>query len=123
MTLTQSRRGVALVPMLAWSMAYGASSLILVAAVTGVGWQVGTTASWWLALAYLAVVGSVVSFLLYFKLVQREGPARAALTGVLIPVIALGVSAVLEGWQPSALSLAGMALCLGSVYVATRPTT
>ena len=60
-------------------------------------------------------------FLLYFKLVQRDGPGRAALTGVLIPVIALGVSAVLEGWQPSALSLVGMVLCLGSVYVATRP--
>jgi drug/metabolite transporter (DMT)-like permease len=66
-------------------------------------------------------VGSVASFLLYFKLLQREGPARAALTNVLIPVIALAVSAVLEGWQPSTASIAGMALCLGSVYVATRP--
>jgi drug/metabolite transporter (DMT)-like permease len=72
-------------------------------------------------LAYLAVVGSVLAFLLYFKLVQREGPGRAALTGVLVPVIALAVSAALEGWQPSLASWIGMALCLGSVYVATRP--
>lgn len=121
LTLIQSRRGVPLVPMLAWSMGYGALSLIVAAGVIGVGWRVGTTASWWLSLAYLAAVGSVASFLLYFKLLQREGPARAALTNVLIPVIALAVSAVLEGWQPSTASIAGMALCLGSVYVATRP--
>ena len=39
----------------------------------------------------------------------------------LVPVIALAVSAAFEGWRPSWLSLAGMALCLGSVYAATRP--
>ena len=67
------------------------------------------------------MVGSVLAFLLYFKLVQREGPARAALTGVLVPVIALAVSAAFEAWRPSGLSLLGMTLCLGSVYAATRP--
>jgi hypothetical protein len=36
-------------------------------------------------------------------------------------VIALLISAALEGWRPSALSLAGMALCLGSLFMATRP--
>jgi len=43
------------------------------------------------------------------------------MTGVMIPPIALAISAALEGWQPTALSLGGIALCLGSVYVATRP--
>ena len=121
MTLTQTRRGVPLVPMLAWSMGYGALSLIAAAGVAGVGWQVGTALSWWVSLLYLAALGSVAAFLMYFKLAQREGPARAALTSVLTPVIALAVSALLEGWRPTVLSLAGMALCLGSVYAATRP--
>jgi len=121
LTLMLSRRGVPLVPMLAWGMAYGALSLLLVAGLSGSGWRVGHTAVWWGSLVYLAAVGSVLAFLLYFKLVQREGPARAALTGVLVPVIALAVSAALEGWQPSLASWIGMALCLGSVYVATRP--
>jgi drug/metabolite transporter (DMT)-like permease len=121
LTLTQTRRGVPLVPMLAWCMAYGALGLLAAAGVSGVGWQLGHSVAWWASLAYLASIGTVAPFLLYFKLVQRDGPGRAALTGVLIPVIALGVSAALEGWQPSALSLIGMALCLGSVFVATRP--
>ena len=121
MTLTQSRRGVPLVPMLAWCMGYGALGLLAAAGVAGVGWQVGHTAAWWGSLAYLATIGTVAPFLLYFKLVQRDGPGRAALTGVLIPVIALAVSATLEGWRPTVLALVGMALCLGSVFVATRP--
>ena len=121
LTLVQTRRGVRLVPMLAWCMAYGAAGLLAAAGLAGVGWRLGTTPAWWGSLAYLAGVGTVLPFLLYFKLVQRDGPARAALTGVLIPVIALAVSAALEGWQPNALSLLGMALCLGSVFVATRP--
>ena len=121
LTLTQSRRGVPLVPMLAWCMGYGALGLLAAAGVAGVGWQVGHTVAWWGSLAYLATIGTVAPFLLYFKLVQRDGPGRAALTGVLIPVIALAVSAALEGWRPTVLALAGMALCLGSVFVATRP--
>ena len=63
----------------------------------------------------------MLAFLAYFTLAQREGPGRAALTGVLIPVIALAISAAPEGWRPHPLSLAGVALCLGSVWWATRP--
>jgi drug/metabolite transporter (DMT)-like permease len=43
------------------------------------------------------------------------------MTGVMIPPIALAVSAALEGWQPHALSWLGIVLCLGSVYATTRP--
>ena len=120
LTLAMSRRGVPLVPMLAWCMGYGALGLVL-AALAGGGLSVGHSMAWWTSFGYLAVIGTVLPFLLYFKLVQREGPGRAALTGVLVPVIALAISAAFEGWQPSWLSLSGMALCLGSVYVATRP--
>lgn len=121
LTLRLGQRGIALVPMLAWSMGYGALGLLAVAGLQGIGWQVGHTLAWWSSLLYLAALGSVTAFLLYFKLAQREGPGRAALTGVLTPVIALGVSATLEGWQPTWLAGAGVALCLGSVFVATRP--
>jgi len=41
--------------------------------------------------------------------------------GVLVPVIALIVSAALEGWQATPQAVGGMALCLVSLYVATRP--
>lgn len=120
MTLTLSRRGVPLLPTLGWSMTYGALALLAIAVAQGSIGAIGHSVAWWLSLAYLTLFGSVVAFFVYFKLAQRVGPARAAMTGVMIPPIALAISAALEGWQPSALSITGVVLCLGSVYVATR---
>jgi len=120
LTLSLTRRGLPLVPILSWSMGYGALFLVLTSVVSGTGLHFSTQPAYLLSLLYLAVFGSVVAFVLYFKLAQRQGAARAALTSVVIPVIALGLSALLEGWQPSALALSGMALCLGSIYMATR---
>jgi drug/metabolite transporter (DMT)-like permease len=121
MTLRLTQRGLPLVSMLAWCMGYAALALLALSWALGVGVAFGRGVAWWVSLLYLAAFGSVAAFLLYFKLAQRVGPARAALTGVMIPPIALAVSAALEGWRPTALSIAGVVLCVGSVYVATRP--
>ena len=120
LTLTLTRRSLPLVPILAWSMGYGALFLLTLSLGSGAGLQFDTRPAYLLSLLYLAVFGSVVAFVLYFKLAQAQGPARAALTGVVIPVIALLISAVFEGWQPTAMSLAGMGLSLASLYIATR---
>ncbi len=123
-TLKLTERGLPLVPVLAWCMGYGALSLALAALASPGGASnlaPGHSLAWWLSLLYLAAFGSVLAFLTYFKLAQRQGPGRAALTSVIIPVIALGISATLEGWQPHGLSFVGMVLCLGSVWWATRP--
>lgn len=120
LTLTLTRRGLPLVPVLAWSMGYGALFMGGLALMSQGGLQFSWTWSYGLSLLYLSVFGSVVAFVLYFKLAQRQGPARAALTGVIIPVIALGISAAFEGWRPSMLSVLGMALCLGSIWMAQR---
>jgi drug/metabolite transporter (DMT)-like permease len=122
MTLKLSRQGLPLVPTLGWCMGYGALALWGVAAWQGAAMPIGPGVAWWLSLLYLTLFGSVIAFFVYFKLAQRVGPARAAMTGVMIPPIALAVSAALEGWQPDVLSWAGIVLCLGSVYVATRPS-
>lgn len=120
-TLALQRRGLPLVPVLAWSMGYGAAFLLVLSLATGKGLPFDTSASYLASLFYLAAFGSVVAFTLYFKLAERKGAAQAALVGVLVPVIALIVSALLEGWQATPLAIGGMALCLVSLFVATRP--
>lgn len=122
LTLRLTRGGMPLIPLLAWSMGFGAMFLLLIALATGVQFQLDSRPSYWISLAYLSVFGSVASFLLYFKLVQRQGPGRAALVGMVIPVIALAMSAAFEGWLPSWVAGAGMALCLGALWAATRTT-
>jgi drug/metabolite transporter (DMT)-like permease len=116
LTLHLTRSGQALLPVLAWGMGYGALFLLLVAGATGTGWTFDWRWPYVLSWLYLTVFGTVIAFVLYFKLAQRQGAARAALMGVVIPVIALAASAVFEGWQATPLALAGMALCLCSVW-------
>lgn len=121
LTLTLTRRGLALVPVLAWSMGYGSLFLMAVSVIGGTGLHFAWQPAYVLSLLYLAIAGSVMAFVLYFKLAQARGPAHAALTGVIIPVIALVISAVFEGWEATPLAVAGMGLCLVSLWVATRP--
>lgn len=119
-TLVLTRRGLALVPVLAWSMGYGAVFLLVVSVLTGRGLAFDGSWPYVASLVYLAAFGSVIAFTLYYKLAERRGPAQAALVGVLVPVIALMVSAALEGWQATPLAVGGMVLCLASLILATR---
>jgi drug/metabolite transporter (DMT)-like permease len=121
LTLRLTRRGAPLVPLLAWSMGYGALTLALIAMVGGVEFHLDARPSYWLSLLYLSAFGSVAAFLLYFNLAKRQGPGRAALTGLVIPPMALLMSALFEGWRPTLVSGAGMVLCLVGLWGATRP--
>ena len=120
LTLRLTRGGMPLIPLLAWSMGYGATTLAVIAAVLQVPFHVDPRPSYWLSLLYLSSMGSVVAFILYFKLAQRQGPGRAALMGMVIPAIALVVSAVLEGWRPTVVSTGGILLCLLGLWGATH---
>lgn len=120
LTLRLTRQGLPLLPVLAWSMGYGALFLLALAGVTGVGWQFDFRGPYVLSWLYLTVFGTVIAFFLYFRLAQREGPARAALTGIVIPVIALAISALFEGWQPTPAAVLGMLLAVGGVWLAQR---
>ncbi|CAM3702186.1 DMT family transporter [Roseateles saccharophilus] len=119
-TLVLTRRGLPLLPVLAWSMGYGAAFLLALSVLTGRGLPFDAAWTYVGSLAYLAAFGSVIAFTLYYKLAERRGAAQAALVGVLVPVIALVISALFEGWQATPLAVGGMGLCLASLLVATR---
>ena len=121
LTLRLTRRGASLIPLLAWSMGYGALTLTLIATLGGVEFHLDLRPSYWVSLLYLSALGSVAAFLLYFNLAKRQGPGRAALTGLVIPPMALLMSALFEGWRPTLVSSAGMVLCLVGLWGATRP--
>ena len=121
LTLRLTRRGASLIPLLAWSMGYGALTLMLIATLGGVEFHLDPRPSYWISLLYLSALGSVAAFLLYFSLAKRQGPGRAALTGLVIPPMALLMSALFEDWRPTLVSSAGMVLCLVGLWGATRP--
>lgn len=69
---------------------------------------------------YLGIIGSVVTFPLYFDLIRKIGPGKAAYTGVLIPVIAMMLSTIFEGYSWSLLAAAGAMLAIIGLLVAMQ---
>ncbi len=88
----------------AWSMAYGSLLLALFSSVTGRRWQFDASPTYVGSLVYLAVLGSVVAFLLYFGVARRRGYTMASYISALTPLIAMLMSSLFEGktWEPTA---------------------
>lgn len=111
-------RGIPLAAATAWGMAYGSAVLFVYALARGQTFQVEWTFAYLGALAFLALIASVVAFWTYLSLLRRIGPARAGYMTVLFPVFALLISGQYEGYQWSAWSFAGLAfIAAGNVLV------
>ncbi len=74
----------------------------------------------WAAVAILAVLGSAVPLTLFLALVQRARATDASMVGYLQPVCATLLGALLLGEQPEPRVLAGGAVVLAGVWLATR---
>jgi drug/metabolite transporter (DMT)-like permease len=106
--------------LLAWSMAAGAIIDGLIAfAMTGPP-VFDPRPGYWLGVVYLALLASVVTFSLYYPVVRRIGPAKAAYSSVLVPIIAMGFSTWLEHYRWTGLTVAGALLALGGMAAALR---
>lgn len=105
------RRGVPIPAVMGWGALTGAAAAFAWSAMAGSDFALDTSARYLGSLAYLAVAASCVTFLMYFDLVRRIGPARSAYTLALVPVVALALSAGFEG-----LAL-GPSLLLGTVVI------
>jgi drug/metabolite transporter (DMT)-like permease len=116
----EAARKDSLVVLLAWAMLWGTVLDAAYAWLT-VGPPVfPESARYWGGVAYLAILGSVVTFPLYFRLIRDLGPGRAAYNGVLVPVVAMGLSTLFEGYRWSALAAFGAVLALAGMVVALR---
>jgi drug/metabolite transporter (DMT)-like permease len=108
--------------MLAWSMAAGAAINSLFAFAIAGQPVFDSRPGYWLGLLYLALPASVLTFSLYYPVVRKIGPARAAYSSVLVPIIAMGFSTWLEGYRWTGLAIAGALLALGGMVAAlSRP--
>ena len=72
------------------------------------------------ALLYLAILGSAVTFTVYYWLLAHVTATRLALTSYLIPIVAVAVGAALFGEPLRPRLLAGSALVLVGVLLVSR---
>ena len=124
-SLTASRnraRGLPFWPALGFGMLYGAAVSALLALLQGQSFVPPAIASWWLALLYLALAGSVLTFACFLTLQERIGPGPTGTIGVMTPLLALVVSMAFEEFHPDALTFVGAALAVGGNVLMLRRT-
>lgn len=120
MQATRASKAYPMATMLGWAMLLGAG-------LDGL-WSLATVGppviemrwGYVLGIFYLGVLGSSVAFSLYFALIREIGPTKAAYTGVVIPVIAMILSTLFEGYRWSWIAVAGTLLALAGLVVALR---
>ncbi len=104
--------GLPVVAVNAYGMAYGAATLALIALLRGAPIAFDPSWPYVVSLLYLSLAGTSLAFGLYLALLKKIGPARAAYTSVLFPVIALLVSTIFEGYRWSLPAFIGLAVLL-----------
>jgi drug/metabolite transporter (DMT)-like permease len=107
-----------LASLLAWSMAIGAI------VDGGFAWVLTgppvftDRPGYWVGVLYLGVFASALTFSLYFPVVRKIGPGKAAYSSVLVPVIAMAFSTVIEDYRWTAIAIAGAVLTLAGMLIA-----
>lgn len=105
----------------AYGILYGALILMVIAIVSRAPLSFDTQPRYWLSLLYLAVFGTVVAFGSYLQLIQRIGAERAAYAFVVLPIVALILSSLFEGFHWTIHTFLGLAMVIiGNILVIKR---
>lgn len=111
-------KALPMVSLLSWAMLYGTICDVILALIFAGPPVIPHEASYWMGTAYLAILGSVVTFPLYYTLIRQLGAGKAAYNGVAVIVIAMFISTLFEGYRWSPLAIAGAALATVGLVVA-----
>ena len=105
---------------MAWGMLYGSAFSLLACLALGKPLTFEATPAYVLSLGYLAVFGSIFAFASYLTLLGRIGAARAGYIGVMVPIVALLISAAFEGFQWQLLTWMGVAVSVAGNVIILR---
>ncbi|MDB5679304.1 EamA family transporter [Sphingomonas bacterium] len=106
--------------MLAVAMLAGAAFDALFAYATAGPPVIEYRAAYWAGILYLGLFASALAFPLYFGVLRTIGPAKAAYSSVIVPVIAMCLSTLFEGYRWSGLAVAGATLAAAGLVIALR---
>lgn len=113
-------RKLPMVSLLAWSMVYGVIADALFAWVTAGPPPLPQDWRFWAGTAYLAIIGSVVTFPLHYNLVREIGAGKTAYNSLVTVCVAMLLSTLFEDYRWSGLAVGGAALALLGMVIALR---
>lgn len=117
---TPRARALPLEGLLAWCLVYGGLVSAAVAWVSAGPPQFDTRPTYSVGLLYLALIASTLAFRLYYSMIREIGPARAAYVNVVVPLVAMSLSTVFEGFVWTWSAAVGGALALVGLVIAMR---
>jgi drug/metabolite transporter (DMT)-like permease len=101
------------------AMVVAAAALVPAAAVGAIDSSFGWSSL--LAVIALGTLGTGVAFVWFTALISRVGPARAAVSIYIVPVVAVALGAIFRDEPVHAAALAGTAMVLAGAYLTSRP--
>ena len=108
----------------AYGMAYGALIMMATALITGREFSFHVSPVYIGSLFYLAIFGSIIGFGCYLTLIGRIGADRAAYASLLFPLVALGISTFVEGYQWTAFAITGViSIMAGNLLILKKEFT
>ena len=113
-------RAVPMVSLLAWAMLYGTVFDLFFALATAGPPPLPGKWQFWAGTAYLAIIGSVVTFPLHYNLVREIGAGKTAYNGIVTVCVAMLLSTLFEGYRWTPLTAGGAALALVGMGLALR---
>jgi len=103
------------------AMLIGAAALAFASLVSGDGLLLPRDGATWAAIGYLAIAGTVITFLVYVTLLKTWSVTSLSFISVFTPAIALLLGFVFLGERPTMWTGAGAVLVLGGVTLALMP--
>lgn len=117
-TKRNQREHINTLPAVTMASIYGACIILAYSLIKGIAFVFPESTVYWSAVLYLTILGSIVAFLCYLKLVRNVGAAMAGYAAILFPPVALFLSSLFEDYQWHCLHVLGLSLVLiGNVLV------
>lgn len=116
-------RGAHVVQNCVYSMGYGILWWALALVLTQTPLSFDSSVSYGTALAYLAVIGTSLAFILYLTVLRDIGPGKAAYIFIISPIVALIISMLFEGYDWTLTLFIGLGFVIvGNVLMLRKPS-
>ncbi|MFT6271005.1 MAG: drug/metabolite transporter (DMT)-like permease [Alphaproteobacteria bacterium] len=99
-------------------MTYGVSITTTIAFLSGATISIPSEPSYYLSLLYLSVLGSVIAFGAYMRLLKQIGSDRSAYVVLMCPIIALIISTFFEAYEWTGMAVIGVLIVLAGNAIA-----